>query len=91
MSILPAIMTSGLALIERADRRLGASARAFARAADAEVAGAAPSDGAPASADGGDLVGAAVGVVYGRTSGASGVRLLAIGRDIEKTLLDVLA
>ncbi|MCC6766330.1 MAG: hypothetical protein IT293_16850 [Deltaproteobacteria bacterium] len=88
MSGPSAITTSGLALIERADRRLAESVRTFTRAAGAAALEAAPTGGA---ATGEGLAAAAVGVVYGRASGAIGVKLLEVGRDVEKALIDVLA
>lgn len=104
MSTLPGITASGLALVARADRRLAESAHGFTRAAD-DAGGAAPAAaeehadgtgpaaaaGAPSTDGGADLVDAALGVVYGRAMGALGVKLLEVGRDTEKMLVDVLA
>ncbi len=86
---LPALTASGLGLLGRADQRLAASARGFTRAAEP---GAAASAADPAPATGGeDLVDAAVGVIYGRTSLEIGVKLIEVGRDTDKALLDVIA
>lgn len=91
MSLLPSLAASGLGLLDRADQRLAASARTFTRAAtpldaatatDADAATATPQD---------DVVAAAVGVVYGRTAFEIGVKLIEVGRDTEKLLLDVIA
>ncbi len=84
--MLPSIASSGLALLARGGERLAASARTFTRSADGTDA--ATDDPSSATAD---PVGAAVGVVYGRTDFAAGVALLRIGRDTEQALVDMLA
>ena len=92
MSMLPSVTDSGLALLARGERRLAESARGFTRAADG--AGAPPTDAAPASnaaATDSDLVDAAVGVIYGRSSFEIGLKLIEVDRDVEKALVDVLA
>jgi ABC-type tungstate transport system substrate-binding protein len=91
MSMLPSITGSGLALVERADRRLAESAHAFTQSAESVDA---PASAETSSAEGNgdaDVVDAAVGVVYGRTAFEIGIALIAVGRDTEKSLVDVLA
>ena len=92
MSMLPSVTDSGLALLARGERRLAESARGLTRAADG--AGAPTTDDAaptaPAATDS-DLVDAAVGVIYGRSSFEIGLKLIEVGRDVEKALVDVLA
>lgn len=90
--MLPSVANSGLALLERGERRLAESARGFTRAADG--AGAPTTDGAPSAAEAAsdsDLVDAAVGVIYGRTQFETGLRLIEVDRDVQKSLVDVLA
>jgi hypothetical protein len=92
MSPLSSLGAAGLSLLERADRRLSESARTFTRSAeslpppnddaDAPAAAATPPD---------DVIDAAVGVLYGRTSFEIGITLIEVGRDTEKSLLDVVA
>lgn len=90
--MLPSVADSGLALLERGERRLADSARGFTRAADG--AGAPTTDGTTPAAEpasDSDLVDAAVGVIYGRTQFETGIRLIEIDRDVQKALVDVLA
>lgn len=92
MSTLPSVTDSGLALLRRGERRLAESAQGFARAADGAGAPAADGGVAPtAAASDGDLVDAAVGVIYGRTQFETGLRLIEVDRDVQKSLVDVLA
>ena len=84
MSTLPSITASGLGLLERADQRLAQSAQTFTRGA----AAAEPSNTDAATAE---VVDAALGVIYGRSTFEMGLKLIAVGRDTEKALLDVLA
>ncbi len=89
MSTIPSIAASGLGLLDAAEQRLTRSAQTFARsgapadpAVDAAESSARTSD---------DVVDAAVGVIYGRSAFQIGVALIAVGRDTEKSLLDILA
>ena len=86
MSGMPSITRSGLELLESADRRLQRSAETFTRSAEPADPNAAPSVDATT-----DVAEAAVGVIYGRSAFRMGVALIEVGRDTEKTLLDVLA
>lgn len=98
--MLPSVTDSGLALLARGEQRLAESARGFTRAADGagaptiDGAGAPTTDGAPPAAEpasDSDLVDAAVGIIYGRTQFETGLRLIEVGRDVDKALVDVLA
>ncbi len=91
MSPLPSLTAAGLSLLDRADQRLAESARTFTRSAEPVET---MSDADPASATAtpqDDVIDAAVGVIYGRTAFAIGVKLIEVGRDTEKLLLDVVA
>ena len=83
MSTIPSVTANGLDLLGRAERRLATSAESFARG------GATAGDDAAPSPD--TTVDAAVGVIYGRSEFRIGVALIAVGRDTEKQLLDVIA
>jgi hypothetical protein len=87
MSTLPSITASGLGLLERADQRLAQSAQTFTRSA----ATAEPAATATGASDSADVVDAAVGVIYGRSAFEIGIKLIAVGRDTEKKLLDIVA
>lgn len=82
MGSIPSVTANGLDLLGRAERRLAASAQTFARSG-------ATADQAVPSAD--TTVDAAVGVIYGRSEFRIGLALIAVGRDTEKQLLDVIA
>jgi hypothetical protein len=86
MIAVPSIVRSGLDLLEGADRTLQRSAAALTRSGEPD-----DREAAPAVDASGDVVGAAVGAIYGRTAGRIGVALIAVGRDVETSLLDVLA
>ena len=91
MSPLPSLSAAGLGLLNSADRRLAESARTFTRSTetgDAPAGAAVPAASATPEAD---VVDAAVGVIYGRTVFEIGVKLIEVGRDTEKLLLDVIA
>ncbi len=90
MSSLTSLAAAGLGLLHRAEQRLAESARTFTRAAEATAPPVTDGGAASPTADA-DLVDAAVGVIYGRSSFAIGVKLIEVGRDTEKALLDVLA
>jgi ABC-type tungstate transport system substrate-binding protein len=87
MDPLPSLTASGLGLLNSADRRLAESARTFTRSAETGDASAAAATATPET----DVVDAAVGVIYGRSAFEIGVKLIEIGRDTEKLLLDVVA
>lgn len=91
MSPLPSLSAAGLGLLDRADRRLAESARTFTRSAEPveTMSGADPTSATVTPQ--GDIVAAAVGVIYGRTAFAIGVKLIEVERDTEKLLLDVVA
>jgi len=89
MSPLPSLSAAGLGLIERGDRRLAESARTFTRSA--EPLAPPTEDAGVAATPQDDVIDAAVGVIYGRTAIEIGVKLIEVGRDTEKQLLDVLA
>jgi hypothetical protein len=94
MSMLPSIAASGLGLLARGEERLARSAATFTRSAepsDPSAADPAASAATPSATEGADLVDAALGVVYGRSAFEIGVRLIAVGRDTEQQLVDVLA
>ena len=91
MSPLPSLTASGLGLLDRADRRLAESARTFTRSAETGDASAAADVPAATATPETDVVDAAVGVIYGRNAFEIGVKLIEIGRDTEKLLLDVVA
>ena len=86
MSAIPSVTASGLGLLDAAEQRLARSAQSFARSGAPDDSSAEPS---VAALD--DVVGAAVGVIYGRSAFQIGVSLIAVGRDTEKALLDILA
>jgi len=92
MTPLPSLSAAGLGLIERADRRLAESARTFTRSAEPLAAPTEDADaGAAPATPQDDVIAAAVGVIYGRTAFEIGVKLIEVGRDTEKLLLDVVA
>jgi len=91
MSILPPITATGLGLLERADQRLARSAQAFTRSAEPAEPSESGTGTAADEPEPNGVVDAAVGVVYGRTEFEIGVKLIEVGRDTEKTLLDVVA
>ncbi|MEO6026922.1 MAG: hypothetical protein ABIR79_08680 [Candidatus Binatia bacterium] len=86
MSGIPSITASGLGLLDAAEQRLARSAHTFTRSGAPDD----PAAGSSASAPD-DVVDAAVGVIYGRSEFRIGVSLIAVGRDTEKSLLDILA
>jgi hypothetical protein len=90
MSPLTSLAATGLGLLRQAEQRLADGARTFTRAAEATATTVSEGRAATPVTDG-DLVDAAVGVIYGRSAFAIGVTLIAVGRDTEKALLDVLA
>ena len=90
MSGIPSITASGLGLLEAAEQRLARSAHTFTRSgAPDDPAASAPADPAASATD--DVVDVAVGVIYGRSTFQIGVALIAVGRDTEQSLLDVIA
>lgn len=82
MSTLPPITASGLALLERADERLARSAQTFTRSVESVE---------PSGAGADEFIDAAVGVIYGRSAFELGIKLITVGRDTEKSLLDIVA
>jgi len=86
MSGIPSITASGLGVLDAAEQRLARSAHTFTRSG-------APDDASadPAASTTDDVVDAAVGVIYGKSAFQIGVALIAVGRDTEQSLLDVIA
>ncbi len=90
MRLLPSITDAGRAFLACGERRLVESARDLTRAAGGTDAAASDAS-APAAVSDGDPVAAAVGTIDGRTAFAMGVRLIEVGRDVGRMLVDVLA